>query len=202
MIHHPARKIAFSFLLCAGIWVAGFSWFILQIPRQSSNDTTPSDAIVVLTGGSGRLEYGLQLLAEGKAKKLFISGVGERFTVEGMLRHAVPDIQKRVSPDAIVLGRQAENTIGNAEETARWLKKEGYKSIRLVTSNYHMPRSVEEFEETAPGVTILPAPVFSTDFSIASWWADEDDRLLLLSEFHKFIASKLRHWVISATRDS
>jgi len=83
-------KIISCFLLCACLWLAGLIWFIGQIPTQQVADDTVTDAIVVLTGGSNRLEYGLQLLAEGRGKKLFISGVHENITVEDLLRHAPP----------------------------------------------------------------------------------------------------------------
>ena len=65
------RKITLCFVLCMTVWLAGLSWFIAQVPRGPSSDPRSADAIVVLTGGSNRLEYGLQLLAEGKGKKLF-----------------------------------------------------------------------------------------------------------------------------------
>jgi uncharacterized SAM-binding protein YcdF (DUF218 family) len=197
------RKILACFLLLLCIWLAGLAWFISQIPTENIPADTHADAIVVLTGGGGRLEYGLQLLSEGKANKLFISGVHENITAQSLLRHAPDAIREKLEPTAartIILGHRAENTIGNAEETARWLKSEGGKTILLVTANYHMPRSVEEFEETTHGITIIPAPVVGDDFVLANWWARAESRNLLLSEYHKYIASKLRHWIVSTLR--
>ena len=188
------------FCLCLSAWLAGLFWFIDQISTYPTTDTTPTDAIVALTGGSNRLEYGLQLLAEGKGKKLFISGVHDTTTVEGMLRHAPAEIRAQFAslPEgAIILGHEAENTIGNAEETARWLAKEHYRSIRLVTANYHMPRSMEEFSHTLPDILIIPEPVQPDDFTLNNWWEHGESRTLILLEYHKLMASKFRHWLVA-----
>lgn len=197
------RRFIFCFLLCACLWLGGLFWFIAQIPEQLSADDTPTDAIVALTGGSNRLEYALQLLTQGKGRKLFISGVHDTTSADSLLRHAPAGIRAQLAtlPDgSIILGHEAENTIGNAEETSRWLAKEGYRSIRLVTANYHMPRSLEEFTQTLPGVTIVPEPVVPDDFQLNSWWLHNESRTLVLLEYHKFLASKLRHWLLSVTR--
>lgn len=192
-------KIFSSFLICACLWLAGLCWFITLIPTQPDSTDRKADAIVVLTGGSGRLQYALELLAEGKGNKLFISGVSETATIDELLRRATPDIQNKIAPmtKSITLGRHAVNTIGNAEETIPWLQKEGFKSIRLVTANYHMPRSLQEFENNSLDLTIIPTPVFPGDFDLSNWWSDTNSRILLLGEYHKFLASKMRHWVLS-----
>src|SRR5690606_2006659 len=119
-----------------------------------------ADAIVVLTGGSGRLEYGLQLLAEGKAPVLFVSGAEASVTMGDILRRAPQNVRRQLAdhPSSIVLGR-AENTIGNAEETAQWLKDHAVSRLILVTSNYHMPRSLLEFSDRLPDTVLIPAPV-------------------------------------------
>jgi uncharacterized SAM-binding protein YcdF (DUF218 family) len=188
-------RIIACFLLCLTLWLTGLIWFIGQIPTQPAINPPQADAIVALTGGSGRLEYSLQLLTQGKGQELFISGVGEDITIEQLLRQ-VP-LHSTLTPEQlqhIALGHKAENTIGNAMETTRWLRQHGYHTILLVTSNYHMPRSLEEFTEAAPGMTIIPVPVFPGDFTLSDWWNDAASRTIMLSEYHKLIASKLRHW--------
>ena len=75
-----------------------------------------------------------------------------------------------------------------------------YQSILLVTSNYHLLRSVNEFEELMPGLNITPVPVISDDFNIDNWWQNAESRRLLLSEYHKYLASELRHWFVSVVR--
>jgi uncharacterized SAM-binding protein YcdF (DUF218 family) len=192
-------KIVWSFLFCITVWLCGLGWFIAQVPKGPSEDTRPTDAIVVLTGGAGRLEYGFKLLAQGRGKKLFISGAGSGTTAAEFLRRAPAEFQPALSEHDIALGHTAENTIGNAAETVLWLNKEKYTSIRLVTSGYHMPRSVAEFQEVAPNITIIPAPVFGGEFA-ESWWSTREGRVLILSEYHKYLASKFRHWLVSVIR--
>src|SRR5260370_9949066 len=94
--------------------------------------STPTDAIVVLTGGRLRLETGLQLFAAGRAKKLFVSGVNQRVDRGELLRTLGPIGQRAVC--CIALGHEADNTLGNARETAAWIQEAGYRSLRLVTT--------------------------------------------------------------------
>ncbi len=196
---HLLGKIFWSFVFCCGVWLAGLGWFIAQVPLKPSADNTPTDAIVVLTGGAGRLEYGLQLLAEGKGKKLFISGAGSDTRTADFLRRAPNSLAPFLAEVKIALGHNAENTIGNATETLAWLNQEGFESIRLVTSAYHMPRSIAEFQEAAPAIRIVPAPVFTNEFT-RGWWLYEEGRLLVFSEYHKYLASKFRHLLVFALR--
>lgn len=194
------RKIVISCVFCVCAWLAGLVWFISQIPTQQSNfQKNSADAIVVLTGGSGRLEYGLTLLAADKAPVLFVSGAGEDVTVSDIIRQAPKDARDVIDPGAIVLGHKAENTIGNAEETKHWLREKHYKTVLLVTANYHMPRALLEFSATTPTLSIIPAPVLPADFDLEHWVSVTDSRILLLSEYHKYLASKLRHIFVSVT---
>lgn len=184
------RKILWSFAACLGLWFAGMVWFASQIHGNEAHDLPAADAIVILTGGKGRLEYGLRLLADGKGEKLFISGAGKKVTLADIVDLSPPDIRdtiRALPPGAIELGRQAENTIGNAEETARWARNHGFKRLLMVTANYHMPRGVSEFREIMPDIILIPAPVFPRDASLA----------MLLLEYHKYLAGKLRHWLVA-----
>jgi uncharacterized SAM-binding protein YcdF (DUF218 family) len=193
-------KIIFSILFCLCVWLAGLIWFIGQIPNTTSYDETTVDAIVVLTGGSNRIGYGLELLAEGMGNQLFISGVHEKITAQELIdRNAPKEVRwklRALRSDIIIIGHEAENTIGNAQETKTWLAKQDISSIRLVTSNYHMPRSLKEFTSILPDVAIIATPVLPDDFSMNSWWQKTESRQLLLSEYHKYLASCARHWLI------
>lgn len=184
------KKIFLSFVFLLFLWLGGLLWFITQVP-QNQNDfpKTPDAAIIVLTGGAGRLEYGLQLLSQHKGGTIFISGVGEKVTVSDIIKQAPDDIGKTLDESEITIGHRAENTIGNAQEIKKWLKSSRYKNIILVTSNYHMPRSILEISTALPQINIIPAPVIASDNE------------LLFSEYHKYIASKLRHLFVSATRN-
>lgn len=193
----PIKRIVWCVLFCLSVWLAGLGWFVKQIPTQPTDPVPSADAIVALTGGDMRVERGLSLLAQGKGKVLFVSGVGTGVTADQLL-HSVR-IHFTTKPN-IVLGKEAVNTIGNAQETANWIRGTSYKSIVLVTSSYHMPRSISEFHELMPGIHITPAPVFTNDFDLAHWATHQESRELLLSEYHKYLASKLRHWFVLATQ--
>jgi uncharacterized SAM-binding protein YcdF (DUF218 family) len=197
-------QIAMWLLVCMGLWLAGLGWFIQQIPTTPVNALPNADAIVVLTGARGRVEHGLQLLVQNKGKALFISGARDGVTLATLLDKMPSQLRRTMSSRygnklPITLGHEAENTIGNARETAQWLSQNNYRSVLLVTSNYHMPRSLGEFREALAGITITPAPVVPRDFILAGGMEDDNDRALLMSEYHKFLASQLRHAFLSVT---
>src|SRR5207245_2185250 len=121
-------------------------------PGEVADPDSTTDAVVVLTGGSLRVRSGLELLAEGKAKKLFISGVYPATDAAALLR---AEHQSSAQLDCcIVLGHSADNTLGNALETAAWMRRERFHSLRLVTAAYHMPRSLLEFRRAMPDIRI------------------------------------------------
>jgi uncharacterized SAM-binding protein YcdF (DUF218 family) len=144
-----------------------------------------------LTGGSLRLEQGLALLADRRAKKLFVSGVHRGVDVRELLRLS------RQAPEeldcCIALGYEADDTAGNAVETAVWIDSEGYRSLRLVTAGYHMPRSLLEFRAAMPGVEIVPHPVFPGQVKIEAWWRWPGTAALIASEYNKFLIAVAGH---------
>jgi uncharacterized SAM-binding protein YcdF (DUF218 family) len=187
-------------LLLVVIALIGLWRFAASIPSNVALPDQPTDAIVVLTGGSLRVEGGLHLLAEGKAKKLFISGVYRGVDVTELLHLS------RQTPDSVaccvVLGHEADNTLGNAHETAQWMESEGYHSLRLVTASYHMPRSMLEFTRAMPGIDIVPNPVFPEFLQEAPWWQSRRTVLLITSEYIKYLAAIVRPLVPAALRPS
>jgi uncharacterized SAM-binding protein YcdF (DUF218 family) len=179
------------------LWLGGFVWFASRIPAEIADADSETDAIVVLTGGSLRVQSGLALLAAGKAKKLFVSGVYHSTDVAALLKVS------RQSPEhvacCIVLGYEADNTLGNAVETAQWMRQEGFRSLRLVTANYHMPRSLLEFSRVMPETRIVANPVFPDRVRQERWWASPATATLVLAEYHKYLLSLVRPLVM---RDS
>lgn len=171
--------------LCA--WLAGLFWYAGRIPSEPPDSGERTDAIVVLTGGAGRLSEGLKLLAEGRGKRLFVSGVYRGIDVDALLQLA------RRKPDdvecCITIGYAADNTAGNARETAEWMRSVGNRSLLLVTANYHMPRSLLEFRRALPDIRIVPHPVFPEAFRHDCWWCGRNSLLLVASEFHKYLAA-------------
>lgn len=183
---------AIGFLL--GAWLAGFVWFAATIPRGVPDAAGPTDAVVVLTGGSGRIDEGVALLMSGQARKLFVSGVGEGADVAAILPPA--SVPPETIACCIVVGHQAADTRGNALETAAWMREQGFGSLRLVTGAYHMPRSLVEFRHAMPEATVVPHPVFPGDVRLAEWWWRPGTAALIAAEYTKYLLAVVRSAVL------
>lgn len=172
-----------------GLWSAGFYRFAQDvIPNRVADVDSQTDAIVVLTGGSGRLVVGLDLLKSGAADRLFISGVYQGIDVNQLL------IMFRENPDGLaskIAVGNAVNTQENATETAAWAAAENISSIRLVTAAYHMPRSLLEFQFYMPDVLMLPHPVFPEHVK-EDWWLWPGTAWLVVKEYNKCLVVWLR----------
>ena len=170
-------------------WAAGLVWFLRDVPNHVGDNETRTDAIVVLTGGHGRIEEGVVLLRLGLAKKLFVSGVEPGVEVGELLKRA------HVAPgpvaDPIVLGHDATSTAANADETASWMRGEDFHSLRLVTANYHMRRSLLEFRHAMPEVTVIPNPVFPEAGRPANWFAWPANIHVIALEYTKYLVAAL-----------
>ena len=171
-------------------WSVGLVGFAYNLPDEVGAPRARTDAIVVLTGGSQRLETGLELLARGMAGKLFVSGV-HRGVDAAELLHVAQQEPGRLEC-CIVIDYNADDTIGNARETARWVSAHGVGSIRLVTSAYHMPRSLLEFEAALPDVRIVPHPVFPPNVKQEGWYRYPGTAALFAVEYTKFLLARLR----------
>jgi len=185
-------NLALLMFALAGIWTIGLFKFAQTIPDTVEDRNTRTDAIAVLTGGSGRLDEGLELLSQDMAERLFVSGVHKSNDVRNLLDHSKrrpTDLQSR-----IVIGN-AINTVGNADETAAWSHRENVKSLRLVTGAYHMPRSLLEFAHAMPEVSLIPHPVFPARVKLQNWWTYPGTAALITSEFNKFLLAWTRHGV-------
>ena len=180
----------------AGLWLYGFLGFVDQIGSWREPVVQPgleaADAIVVLTGGSERVTTGIELLESGNGKKLFISGVHKKLSLDGILGSQPVPAALRVC--CIVLGYQAGSTVGNAEETRAWMKAEGFSSLRLVTANYHMPRSLLLFRAAMPEATIIPHPITPDSVKLYEWWEHPGTVELLATEYDKFLVARFKLW--------
>lgn len=158
------------------LWVAGFVLFAVTLGRAADRRTT--DAIVVLTGGPGRIERGLALLDAGRARRMLISGV-DRAVRPRELAVQYPRSGKSFAC-CVDLGREAVDTRSNAEETADWMRRRGYRSVRLVTTDWHLPRARFELRHAlgALGVeaVVIPDGVRS-----------EPELSALVREYNKYI---------------
>ena len=178
-------------------WVAGLVWFAANLPTAVADPARRTDAIVVLTGGTGRLRQGFELLAQDRAEELFVSGVGRGVRVGELLR--IDQIAPPELACCVVLGYKAGDTHGNALETAAWMRTQGFTSLRLVTATYHMPRSLLEFRAAMPGAEILPHPVFSRNFRQADWWKWPGSTILLVKEYNKYLLAWARNRLFERT---
>lgn len=156
------RRIAALGLLA---WCLGFGFFSIALPGPAGGQRT--DGVVVLTGAKGRIERGLDVLGRKQAQRLLVSGVDPsvRMSELAQLKEAPPGLFRC----CVDLGKEAIDTRTNADEAARWLERHGYKSVRLVTTDWHMPRARLELRravgkdvivigdsvESAPGLLVL-----------------------------------------------
>ena len=187
------RNLAVLGVVVLAVWLGGLIWFAGRIDNYSVDTATVTDSIVVLTGGRGRVATGLDLLAGDRAERLFISGVYRGVEVEELLR--VSQQEPGALECCITLGYAADDTVGNARETAAWMREEGFASLRLVTANYHMPRSLLEFGRAMPDVDILPHPVASPNVRLAGWWHRPGTAWLIAREYSKYLFSLARSLV-------
>lgn len=183
------KELLFIFFIFAIIWLGGLVWFKSEIAENNIAPKLKADAIVVLTGGSDRLEEGISLLRNESAEKLFISGVGKGATINDLFRsfNGIRFLRSKIE-----LGHDAKNTKGNAEEVRKWVDKLNYENIILVTSNYHMPRSLLEFEILMPDKKFIPYPVISTNVKLNQWWKFKGSRELIISEYNKYLLASVK----------
>ncbi|MGH6621178.1 MAG: YdcF family protein [Alphaproteobacteria bacterium] len=172
-------------------WLAGLFVFADTIPRQAQQSRETTDAIVVLTGGSLRLEEGLALLSAQLGKKLFVSGVHRGVDVQQLIDRSLRSPE--IIDCCIVLGYAADHTAGNARETAEWMARQGYASLRLVTASYHMPRSLAEFRNAMPSIEIIPHPVFPENVKLDEWWRWPGTAILIVGEYNKYLVAESGH---------
>ncbi len=174
----------------AALWLLGLLVFLTAIPRERMALSGRADAAVVLTGGMDRLGAGMALLTADKAGRLLISGVHPDTTRQDLLQRL--DDPKNRFDCCVDLDRRALDTEGNATETARWVSENGFTSLIVVTSHYHMPRSMREFRDAMPDVELIPYPVFPDGVDVNRWWIHAGTGRLVIGEYTKFLASLLK----------
>jgi uncharacterized SAM-binding protein YcdF (DUF218 family) len=181
-----------AFLVVVAL-TGGFAAFAAMVGGYEIPETgRRADAIVVLTGDAGRLAAGGQLLREGRAGQLLVSGVHPAATTSDIQRHTgLADTQFQC---CVSIGREATDTIGNAREAGALVSANGYESLIIVTSDYHLPRSLLEMKFLMPGVEMVPYPVRTPPP-----WRDTRAARLWLQEYAKFTAVWLRHTVTPRT---
>lgn len=182
-------------LLAALGFLGGLLWYAQQIPAAPVDDGPETDAVIVLTGGSQRLAEGFRLLREHKGRELLITGVGKGVKLEELLsQQGIDALGKDVDDTMISLDHAAISTATNAAAAEEWMKEKGFRSARLVTANYHMPRAMLEFGAAMPDIAFYPQPVFpENEFRLDAWYLDHKSLTLLISEYVKYLVTSLKY---------
>lgn len=179
-------RLIFDAMLAAVVLVViGFVIFADSVEREAREPAAPADGIVVLTGGVARIDHALKLLEHGKAKRVLITGVYRGTTEQELKKLASAGDQYFAC--CVDIDKDAYNTIGNAAETSEWVALHGYNSIIVVTSNYHMPRTLAELARVMPTVELIPYSVVDNNLQLERWWTYPGTTRLLLSEYLKYL---------------
>lgn len=180
-----------SLLATAVLFAGGFGWFANHVSHLSPpKNVDGADAIIVLTGGQARLDTALNLLKSGKGQRLLISGVNPRANLRDL--QAVTGGDKSLFNCCVDIDHAALDTIGNAEESAKWVQSHAYQSVILVTNNYHMPRSLLEMGRLLGAAELRPYPVVNTRLDDGAWMTKPDALRVLFTEYTKYLASLAR----------
>jgi len=196
MLTKTITFLAAAFATLILLWAIGWIWFAVSISSMKESENSAStDAIIVLTGGPERIETGITLLDKDYADKLFISGVNDNLSREDVLSKWAED---KPVPCCITLGYEAKNTKQNAVETRRWIEGQNVTTLRLVTSNYHIPRAKMEFKYLMPEMEMIMHPVIQDDFKpwTPAFWA------LSFEEYNKNILTWIHLHVLNHNKQN
>lgn len=177
----------------------GFFGFAEEVSRAAPQRPLPeADAVVALTGGADRLSTAMKLLQEGRGRRLLISGVNPN--VDDADVYGVLDGAPELIACCVDLGRQAQDTLGNASETAAWANRNGFSRIIVVTDDYHMPRSLAELHVAMPEARLIPYPVPTRHSAPGLWRRDLGVALTLGGEYLKYLAIRAREAFLTAEK--
>lgn len=185
--------LGFVLAIALAFAVGGFFRFAAEVADLEPKGGEHADGIVALTGGRDRIQGALSLLRAGRGARLLITGVHPLTRAEDLRRQGEGD--EPLFACCIDLGFEAATTFGNAEEAAAWAKSHGFNSLIVVTSAYHMPRSLTLFADALPGVALVPYPVRHPDLDLARWYLSADTAKLLIVEYLKYTVARVRQAV-------
>ena len=180
--------IFYAIVLFIPLWLIGFGIFVLYVFSFQFGEQKSAEAIVAWTGGEYRIQTAINLLEQHKASKLLISGVNKTVNPDSFLGNISEEIREKID-----LGYQATTTKGNALETQNWVLKNKFDSVILVTSFYHMPRSLVEFKRVLPNMIVIPYPIWPKDLTESTAWLHTRTAFHLINEYHKFLVIKLHY---------
>jgi len=177
-----------ALIVLAVIWAAGLLAFADRVDRSTpAAEPQRADGIVALTGAGSneRIAAGVSLLENGKARRMLVSGVNRETTREDV--RAVSGAVRRLYDCCVDLGFTANDTIGNARETAEWAKAMRFHSLIIVTADYHMPRAMLELRSTLPGARLQPYPIATSVVNAHRWWRTSGGARLMVVEYSKYL---------------
>lgn len=180
-------------VVALGLFIGGFFRFANTVADYAPPaEPVQTQAVVALTGGASRIGNALDLISRGKGERLLITGVDEKTSLSAL--KALNPTQADAFACCVELERVALDTIGNAVETGKWMAANDYKSITLVTSDYHMPRSLLEFRRQLPEATIQPYPVKLPRLEADDWYTDAETLRFMVSEYVKYVGALSRDY--------
>jgi uncharacterized SAM-binding protein YcdF (DUF218 family) len=194
------RLAAFAGIAAAALFAGGFGLFATHVSElEAPADIAPADAIIVLTGGQSRIDTALALLKSGKGKRLLISGVHPSASQEAL--RVANGGDRALFSCCVDIDYAALDTIGNADESAKWVRDNHFDSVIVVTNNYHMPRSLLEMRRSLWQATLEPYPVVNTQLRHGGWLTRPDALRVIFMEYAKFLAAAVRIAVTPAALD-
>jgi uncharacterized SAM-binding protein YcdF (DUF218 family) len=195
-VHRAAKVSILAFGVAAFAVGAGFAAFSARILSYDPMAPASGDAIVVLTGGEQRVREGLRLYEMGAGRRVLVSGVNASTTKDDLLRHS--GAMSQLLQCCVDIGHIAHNTIGNAIETRAWQRTWGFRKLVVVTSNYHMPRSLVELSWALPDVELVPHAVVSRNYQARQLWRHPAAIKLTAVEYLKYLRASARAMVMRA----
>lgn len=185
------RMTGWTILACGVLFLGGFGAFATHVSGLSTPKNPPdADAIIVLTGGQARLDAAIGLLKSGKGKRLLISGVHPAADRDDL--RAATGGDRKLFSCCVDIDHAALDTIGNAEESAKWVRIHDYGKVILVTNNYHMPRSLLEMGRLLDEAELDPYPVVNTRLDDGGWMVRPDALRVLFTEYNKYLLALVR----------
>ena len=192
-------KIFFIFLLISAstVFFVELNNFKENILSFSKKNNKQSSNIVILTGGTNRIKDGLEIINDFKIPKIIkykilVSGTGTGFTKLSLKKKLGPDFNSHLIQCCIELDNISKNTFTNASETFKWTKKNNIKEFILITSNYHMPRAILEFNSLMPNLKIYTYAITPKKHDIENWLNSYQTFGLVFTEYCKYIVASLR----------
>ncbi len=185
MSHLTVKRIFLYGLSLIGLWILGLLFFVYIIQSDVYKNNTQTEAIIVLTGGAFRIETGIDLYRNKHAKYLYISGVNPTTNIVNRVKSN--GLKDEDLDCCVVIEQLAKDTNDNALYATKWLHKNDIHTATIVTANYHMPRSMTEFELLNWDVKFYPFSIDPESVIFDRWWFWDGSRQLIVEEYNKFL---------------